>query len=79
MGSHCSPRLDTSRYLFSTDISFLRERRIWRKQEIGTGKREIKIIQSELSFLFYVPTGLGKLITDFIFHFHRAERQSATG
>lgn len=25
MGSHCSPRLDTSRYLFSTDISFLEE------------------------------------------------------
>lgn len=23
MGSHCSPRLDTSRYLFNTDISFL--------------------------------------------------------
>lgn len=25
MGSHCSPRLDTSRYLFNTNISFLGE------------------------------------------------------
>lgn len=32
MGSHCSPRLDTSRYLFNTDISFLEKnnrRDIW--------------------------------------------------
>lgn len=108
MGSQCSPRLDTSRYLFNTDISFLeendmRERYLiylnWieerekekRREEKERGRRkqnpeeritrkrkkEIKIIQPELSF----PSDalqVGKFITNSIFHFYRVERQSAT-
>lgn len=54
MGSHCSPRLDTSRYLFSTDISFLPrdDRGAAERGEIGDkiGKRGVRIIRSELSF-----------------------------
>ncbi len=40
MGSHCSPRLDTSKYLFSTDISFLEENDIGEKETDRERKRE---------------------------------------
>lgn len=45
MGSHCSPRLDTSRYLFNTDISFLegndkREREMFHSNFDQTDERE---------------------------------------
>lgn len=56
MGSHCSPRLDTSRYLFNTDISFLGKKDTGGKKSgrrCRMGRKEtIKIIQTELSFLF---------------------------
>lgn len=40
MGSHCSPRLDTSRYLFNTDISFLGKKDTERiRKEVQDGEK----------------------------------------
>lgn len=71
MGSHCSPRLDTSRYLFNTDISFLG------KKDTGeeSGRRcrmESKSFRQNCHSFSDVAQ-VGKLITNSIFHFHRAE------
>ena len=40
MGSHCSPRLDTSRYLFNTDISFLGEKNERKREREKERERE---------------------------------------
>lgn len=79
MGSHCSPRLDTSRYLFNTDISFLGKKDTGRNQEGGAGwgeRRQSKSFRQNCHSFSDVAQ-VGKLITNSIFHFHRAERRSA--
>lgn len=44
MGSHCSPRLETSRYRFKTDISFLCDNK--------DGRRRTNNLKYVLFFLF---------------------------
>lgn len=81
MGSHCSPRLETSRYLFNTDISFLGEivtekgkkkEERWRGK--GGGKKTSKLNPLRQIFhLFPDVPQVGNLITNSIFHFHKAK------
>ena len=93
MGSHCSPRLDTSRYFFNTDINFLGEKDMEeteegdrkkgkRKSKFKKKKMEMKEINhshsARIVIVFLMFHRFGKLITNSIFHSHRAERQSAT-
>lgn len=90
MGSHCSPRLDTSRYLFNTDISFLgeknrreRESEREREREKKTRKSWEKEKEERNHWVRIVISSsdvlqVAKLFTNSIFHSHRAERQIAT-
>lgn len=81
MGSHCSPRLETSRYLFNTDISFLGEivTGKGKKEESEGEEREEKKTSKlnpvrQIFHLFPDVPQVGNLITNSIFHFHKAER-----
>lgn len=77
MGSHCSPRLETSRYLFNTDISFLGESVTERKEERGIEDSSKLNPLRQIFHLFPDVPQVGELIPNAIFHFHKAERQCA--